>query len=59
MVLLGMATKVRARQLYLARQARYNGSAKGQARNRKYEDAHPERKERWSVIMEVKARDRR
>jgi hypothetical protein len=26
---------------------RYNQSAKGQRRNRRYEDAHPERKLRW------------
>ena len=26
---------------------KYNQSAKGQKRNRRYEDAHPERKLRW------------
>jgi hypothetical protein len=35
------------RQRYLERQRRYNTSRKGQARNRKYEEAHPERKLRW------------
>jgi hypothetical protein len=29
------------------RHARYNSSAKGLARNRAYEDRHPERKLRW------------
>lgn len=41
------------------RYRRYNASAKGQARKRRYENAHPERKERWSEIMRIKARDRR
>jgi hypothetical protein len=36
-----------AREAYLARHSRYNTSAKGQRRNRRYEDAHPERKLRW------------
>lgn len=31
----------------LARHQRYNASAKGQARNKRYEDKHPERKTRW------------
>lgn len=26
---------------------RYNASAKGQKRNKRYEDAHPERQVRW------------
>lgn len=30
------------------RHARYNKSAKGQKRNKKYEKAHPERKVRWA-----------
>lgn len=38
------------RQKYLARHARYNGSIKGQARNRRYEEKHPERKQRWAVM---------
>ena len=33
----------------LARHKRYNQSAKGQARNRRYEEAHPERKLRWEA----------
>lgn len=36
-----------ARKRYLERHGRYNRSAKGQARNRVYEAAHPERKLRW------------
>jgi hypothetical protein len=36
-----------ARAAYLARHRKYNTSAKGQKRNRRYEDAHPERKLRW------------
>jgi hypothetical protein len=42
-----------------AKHAKYNGSAKGQARNRRYEEAHPERKTRWAPIMIIKARDRK
>jgi hypothetical protein len=29
---------------------RYNASAKGQARNKRYEEKHPERRIRWSPI---------
>jgi hypothetical protein len=47
------------REQILAKYARYNASRKGQARKKKYEDAHPERKERWSPIMVAKAYDRR
>lgn len=36
-----------ARKRYLAKHSRYNTSSKGQKRNRRYEDAHPERKLRW------------
>lgn len=36
-----------ARSRYLDRQRRYNTSAKGQARNLRYEARHPERKLRW------------
>jgi hypothetical protein len=36
-----------ARERRLATHRRYNLSAKGQARNRAYEAAHPERKLRW------------
>lgn len=39
-----------------AKHRRYNLSAKGQARNRRYEMAHPERKSRWDIIMEIRAR---
>ncbi len=43
----------------LARHARYNRSIKGAARYKRYEDKHPERKERWSPLMLQKARDKR
>ena len=36
-----------ARKRYLERHTRYNTSSKGQARNRRYEATHPERKLRW------------
>lgn len=39
-----------------ARHARYNASAKGHARNRRYEEAHPERRNRWSTGMTSWAR---
>ena len=35
------------RERYLASQKLYNQSVKGKARNRKYEEKHPERKLRW------------
>jgi hypothetical protein len=47
------------REQILAKYARYNASAKGRARNKKYEDAHPERKTRWAPIMTIKAMDRK
>jgi hypothetical protein len=37
------------------RHRRYNRSVKGQARYKRYEQKHPERKERWSEIMRVRA----
>jgi hypothetical protein len=43
----------------LERYRRYNQSKKGQARDKKYEDAHPERRERWAPIMILKARQGR
>ena len=43
----------------LERYRRYNHSSKGQARDKKYEDAHPERRERWAPIMLLKARQGR
>jgi len=46
-------------QQRLAKYARYNASEKGQARRKRYEDKHPERRERWSVIMRLKAYDKR
>lgn len=36
-----------SREKALERHRRYNGSKKGQARNQRYEQAHPERKTRW------------
>jgi hypothetical protein len=41
------------REKYLARHARYNQSRKGQARNKKYEQKHPERKVRWEEMRNV------
>lgn len=34
----------------LARYARYNASAKGRARDQRYEAGHPERTERWGPL---------
>jgi len=48
-----------AEEKRLARYRRYNQSKKGQARDKKYEDAHPERKDRWSPIMLIKGRQGR
>jgi len=39
--------EVDARQRYLDKHQKYNLSRKGQARNNRYEAAHPERKLRW------------
>jgi hypothetical protein len=41
-----------------ARYQRYNSSAKGQQRRKRYEEKHPERKAKWSELMQAKARDR-
>jgi hypothetical protein len=38
----------------LAKYRRYNASKKGQDRDKKYEDAHPERAQRWSVEMALR-----
>jgi hypothetical protein len=38
---------------------RYNRSVKGAKRYKRYEAKHPERAERWSPIMQAKARDKR
>jgi hypothetical protein len=43
----------------LARYRRYNSSKKGQDRNKKYEDAHPERRTRWAPVMIWKGRQSR
>lgn len=38
---------------------KYNLSVKGAARRKRYDDLHPERAERWSPLMQMKARDKR
>jgi hypothetical protein len=45
-----------SREKYLARQARYNRSVKGQKRNRRYENKHPERKGRWAPLERTSRR---
>jgi hypothetical protein len=40
-------TEGQRRQRNLDKHRRYNSSKKGQARNKKYEANHPERKVRW------------
>lgn len=40
----------------LDRWRRYNRSAKGLARYRRYEEKHPERAKEWSELMLIKAR---
>lgn len=45
-----------SRAKLLARHARYNGSPKGMARNRRYEDNHPERKQRWGALEYTRRR---
>lgn len=45
-----------SREKRLARHARYNGSAKGQERNRRYEEAQPERRNRWAVLAMTRSR---
>jgi hypothetical protein len=37
--------------------SKYNLSAKGQARNQRYEDKHPERKLRWETARNTLERD--
>lgn len=39
----------RDRAKYLEQQARYNASRKGQTRDRRYEEKHPERRVRWEA----------
>lgn len=43
-------------QRALDRYARYNASTKGRARRDRYEQKHPERRQRWDVIMRIRAR---
>jgi hypothetical protein len=38
---------------------KYNLSVKGAARRNRYEGKHPERAQRWSPLMQIKARDKR
>ncbi len=41
----------------LAKYRKYNASRKGQQRHKKYEEAHPERRERgWSPVMLYRGR---
>jgi hypothetical protein len=47
------------REQILAKYARYNASAKGQARRKRYEKKNPERATRWAPIMAIKAMDRK
>jgi hypothetical protein len=44
------------RQARLAAWSKYNRSTKGSQRYKRYEEAHPERAQRWSPIMEIRAR---
>lgn len=41
------------REKYLARHRKYNTSTKGQKRNQKYEENHPERKLRWEPARDA------
>jgi hypothetical protein len=41
------------RRRYLAAQSKYNTSSKGQARNRAYEERHPERAVRWEPARDA------
>ena len=41
----------------LASHQKYNASAKGQARDKRYELKHPERKGRWESARNAKPRD--
>lgn len=46
-----------ARKRHLARHLKYNQSAKGRARNERYEKAHPSRKLRWEPARNNLRRD--
>ncbi len=46
-----------ARERLLAKHVRYNQSRKGRKRNKRYEDAHPERKLRWEAARNALRRD--
>ncbi len=51
-------TESERRERRLASHTRYNTSRKGKARYKKYEDAHPERKEnRWEPARNAKRSD--
>jgi len=45
-----MSLRADADERRLAKHARYNASAKGRARDQRYEAKHPERKERWAPL---------
>lgn len=40
-----------AEEKRLAKYRRYNASARGQQRHKRYEEAHPDRSKTWSVEM--------
>lgn len=42
-----MSEEEARREKLLARHRKYNTSVKGQKRNKRYEDSHPDRKLRW------------
>lgn len=50
-------TAEETREKLLAKHLRYNQSRKGRARDKRYEDAHPERKLRWEAARNALRRD--
>lgn len=50
-------TAEEARERLLAKHLRYNQSPKGRRRDKRYEDAHPERKLRWETARNALRRD--
>ena len=50
-------TAEEAREQLLAKHRRYNQSRKGRARDKRYENAHPERKLRWEAARNALRRD--
>ena len=53
----GGVTADEARERLLAKHLRYNQSGKGRQRNKRYENAHPERKLRWEAARNALRRD--